>query len=444
MDCICIFMSSIFKFINNSTYLCFSLKSSSSETFDFIGKLIELFPTPREKPNKNKLREALGSIVGALLEAYEKHPQHRLYRRCGSGDFTGAVVSYRSFTHAINGLKALSLIDWQEGYFPTSRDDPSKARAFNFRAEPQLIEFANDFGITPFNWNDHFKARPRPAKIAHPVILKTGSEWKCKGKSWEMEKVKGQVISFDPSDPLAASKIKQVDEINEFFAKADIQPAQLHLGFRRIFSKGNDPKFKWNKGGRLYSVHGGYQQQNGSERAKMTINGEKVCEVDIKASHLTIYHALLGKPLDLSNHPYEVPGIPRVIVKQFVTATLGKGKLPSQWPDEHKEAYLEAHPEKGLQKDYPIGKTSESILKTLPMLAEIHNSPWSWADFQFFEAEAIINSVHELALKHGVPALPVHDSLIVAISKVELAKKVLSEMFLKSVGVRPELSVKGL
>jgi hypothetical protein len=44
-------------------------------------------------------------------------------------------------------------------------------------------------------------------------------------------------------------------------------------------------------GGRLYSQHftDSYQVMGGDERLKMTINGEPVAEIDIRASYLTIF-----------------------------------------------------------------------------------------------------------------------------------------------------------
>jgi hypothetical protein len=65
-----------------------------------------------------------------------------------------------------------------------------------------------------------------------------------------------------------------------------------HYGFTRNFNNRS-----WKKGGRLYSVGGGYQRLSEKKRLEMTINGEAVVEIDIKASFLTIYHARLGVPL---------------------------------------------------------------------------------------------------------------------------------------------------
>jgi hypothetical protein len=53
----------------------------------------------------------------------------------------------------------------------------------------------------------------------------------------------------------------------------------------------------------------------------MTINGKPVAEIDIKASQLTIYHAMVEEPLEGSSDPYAHAGIERQIAKQWVVAS---------------------------------------------------------------------------------------------------------------------------
>ena len=59
----------------------------------------------------------------------------------------------------------------------------------------------------------------------------------------------------------------------------------------------------------------------------MTINGQPVAEIDIKASHLAIYSVLMGVSLPEGIDPHSVPGIPRLIVKRIVTAFFNNGHL---------------------------------------------------------------------------------------------------------------------
>ncbi len=66
-----------------------------------------------------------------------------------------------------------------------------------------------------------------------------------------------------------------------------------------------------------------------NRRAKMTINGEPVAEIDISGSYLTIFLSLHGLQVDLLGDPYELPGLGsehRDAVKQWFVGTFGNKK----------------------------------------------------------------------------------------------------------------------
>jgi hypothetical protein len=70
-----------------------------------------------------------------------------------------------------------------------------------------------------------------------------------------------------------------------------------------------------------------------TERLKMTINGEPVAEIDIKASFLTVYHAMVKQPLKGSGDPYTaVAGFDRTVVKLWTTVSFGNSKPATRWP----------------------------------------------------------------------------------------------------------------
>ena len=52
--------------------------------------------------------------------------------------------------------------------------------------------------------------------------------------------------------------------------------------------------------------------------------------------------------------------------------------------------------------------------------------------------------MHTLATVHGIPALPVHDSIIVPVSKADIAAAILSKEFEREVGAKPKLTFKNL
>jgi hypothetical protein len=51
-----------------------------------------------------------------------------------------------------------------------------------------------------------------------------------------------------------------------------------------------------------------YQAMSGTRRRMMTINGEPVAEIDIRASYLTIFLSMHGVQLDATKDPYELQG----------------------------------------------------------------------------------------------------------------------------------------
>jgi hypothetical protein len=62
----------------------------------------------------------------------------------------------------------------------------------------------------------------------------------------------------------------------------------------------------------------------------------------------------------------------------------------------------------------------------------------------FSESRVIISTMLRLAREHNIPAVPVHDSLIVPRSKEEIAERVLDEQFAQIIGVKPTLKVRPL
>src|SRR5690606_23928169 len=101
---------------------------------------------------------------------------------------------------------------------------------------------------------------------------------------------------------------------------------------RRIFAHGDDPQHGWRQGGRLYAVGASpYQTVKREQRSGITINGKATCELDIRASHLTIL-AGLGHVPRFHDDPYVIADLPRPVVKRWVNMTLSHGKRHARWP----------------------------------------------------------------------------------------------------------------
>jgi len=195
--------------------------------------------------------------------------------------------------------------------------------------------------------------------------------------------------------------------------------------------------------GRLYSIgSNNYQTLKEAARLGMTFDGKTVVEIDIKSSYLTILHGIAGVPIDLSAAPYEIPGVPRDVVKGWLVATLGAEKHLRRRPP----TQIAEYPEKtgrDLGRDHPIKMIQEKMVEKFPVLARIGEPGLGCADLMFKESEAIIQTMLAL-IAAGIPALPVHDSLIVPARAHDLAVVALTSSYEGAVGVKPGIEVNGL
>jgi hypothetical protein len=176
-----------------------------------------------------------------------------------------------------------------------------------------------------------------------------------------------------------------------------------------------------------------------TERLKLTIEGKPVCEIDIRASYLTIFHALHGDQLSPVNDPYILPGLgeeARGIVKSWFLATFGHDHHLNRWPKKMVEDYRE-ETAKALGKAYPIKKIRERVIEAYPILARwgetLDARKLGWAELMYREATAIQAAMFRLK-DHGIASFTVHDSLIVPRSAVSLAVDCLAEEYHRVAG----------
>ena len=366
-------------------------------------------------------RKATGAVAADLIAAHVHGADGYGWRPFDEEGYLDLPVTISSVRAVRRSLEA-------NGYIEIKPESgAADGYATRMRATEIFLDLIRAHGIDPSAHRDHFHPVPRPKKPKLAVRLKRAS---------------GDRLKFDPTGPAVAPLFECVNEINAFMAEQDFGGG-LHWSFYRGFNLGDQPGFNWNKGGRLYSVGAGsYQQQKSAVRAAMTINGEPVVEIDIRASYLTILRAKLGLAFDPTKDPYAgLVGIPRDVAKSWVIMTLGYDKLHQRWSDEAKRQFIKMGGT-NLTKEYPLKKVRAKMLELFPFLEDWGKLPIGWADLQFWESEAVVNTVHELATVHGIPALPVHDSLIVPVSAQEKATEVLKRRFKDVVGIEPHLTVK--
>jgi hypothetical protein len=231
----------------------------------------------------------------------------------------------------------------------------------------------------------------------------------------------------------------EIRELNRFIANHELEGG-THRAYRRIFNRGDDPDFDWNKGGRLYSLgEDSYQRLKKDKRLQMRINGEPVGEIDVRASFLTILYALNGERLDPTWDPYDVEGLPRDVVKAWITVTLGHDKFPVRWPSETIKNFRKVGLEIG--GEYPVRKVRVAVLNAHPAFASWPTQSVTCLDLMFLESQGIVGTMVRLMREHEVVSLSVHDSLIVPKSQLDLASETLRREYKQAVGVFPNLRI---
>jgi hypothetical protein len=382
-----------------------------------------------------KLDYAVGAFLADLLRGYgdsEPEPNPWVYRSMHAKSFTGASVSYRTFGPLVDGLTQLGFIQRVDGH-RVSSENRGKFAA-RFRATPALLAFCSERAVDPANVHDHFEFEyDLPTEVVELRAAKRDEYWlKTKPVGTPMEFERAGVVTLIED---------QVKELNEFFAQQKLRGGSHH-GYVRIYNNGDNSRFQWNMGGRLYSQHftDSYQVMGSDERLKMTINGEPVAEIDIRASYLTIFLSLHGIQLPESD-PYDLPGLGpehREAVKQWMVATFGNSKPIVRWPPR----MLKKTPE---LEHYKASTITKAALTKYPALASwgrpLKGVTYRWADLMWIESNVIHFTMLELKREHKIPSLSVHDSLIVPAHGAETAQAVLREKFQDQRRVTPLLKI---
>ena len=136
---------------------------------------------------------------------------------------------------------------------------------------------------------------------------------------------------------------------------------------------------------------------------------------------------------------YDIGGVDRKIVKEWVSSTIGHHSFHTRWP---KNAIQEIE-DAGIEKPKEMTMTSLQpvILDHFPILADWPSGRVTWADLMFIESEIIIGTMVELMRGYSVPCFSVHDSIIVREKDQQIAMETLESQFLGRTTIEPRPKV---
>jgi len=388
----------------------------------------------RRQISLEKLDRALGTILASLLPYWGGEPPRASYRSLHKEDFTGQPVGARVFRRVIRALQETGLIHHHPGRRSSARD----SLAGRYWPTQQLLELAVGQGLTPESLYRHFRRETPTAipRIVRPLRLMALKRRPGQGHA--------PALPFDPAAEEVRALAEEVEAMNRLAAATEVQGCRPPRWFRSFTQD-------WRHHGRWYA--GGddnYQQKPQDERLRITIGGEPVVEVDIRASHLTMLHALLGLPAP-DGDPYAVGDVPREVAKAWINASLGKGSPVRRWAKKTLEQMQKQMPDLAA---FPPRKVGEAILRRYPFLADpaaalAGNRPAGRDARQllphrlmFAEACVLSHALRQLA-GQGILALPMHDGLIVPRPARQAAAEALRQAGLDIAGIRLALKVDG-
>ncbi|MCK1266878.1 hypothetical protein IVB44_01505 [Bradyrhizobium sp. 49] len=437
--------------LDNAPLATLRATPGTREAFMLMGDLAERYPRPQAAKGKAYARRktlvdyanAVGAFIADLLAAVERdRSEGWLMCSHNKGDYSGQYVTWRMFDGVRTVWLEAGLIEHKPGYpgrLAFGNPGPTAGKLTRYRATTKLLEIAAEHGITPANVLENFKFEfVMPSELIRLT----------------------QPSMPTPNTPRVAKLRSDVAELNAFFAKQTLTPPTIkHLGWIRMFH-GYTKGYQWNKGGRLYSQPQGQAYQNLPEtssdsgeltRLQMRINGERVVEIDISSSNLTIFYALCDQQLDSTEDAFAgilgPTALDRHVAKFWINASFGNSKLLGKWSNDLVKSLEKQLIKKGLsgfdQKRYPMKTIKEKVLERHPLLArwggEISGRQRDYGDLMFVESEVIIGTMLTLMRDYEVPSLPVHDSLIIPASKFKVAKEALIHHFRKQTGAVPRL-----
>lgn len=232
---------------------------------------------------------------------------------------------------------------------------------------------------------------------------------------------------------------EQIRELNSVASAAQVRGCRFPA-FKRSF------RHDLRLGGRMFAVGAGhFQSMREEDREAITIGGEPVVELDIGSSFLTIFLALTGTTTLPPGDLYAVGGLPRKVVKGYLTKSMGAGYLLRKWPDKASAAEL-AVPVKAisaaLKAAYPAFLSPMTTILPEDLKARLDKKDHEWAVGQYltFRESQVIAGVAWNLTGLGRACLPMHDAIIVPERHAASTEADLKRAFRALVGIVPRIT----
>ncbi len=236
-------------------------------------------------------------------------------------------------------------------------------------------------------------------------------------------KIRGSML---PIPQTHDNKVREEEmrEVNAYLRDVEVtcehpfDPTQCYLV--RIFNNGS-----FDEGGRLYM--GWWQSIPSKARKSIKIEGQPTVELDFAQMHPTMLYGEYASDTLWKEDPYEVEGLPRKATKKLFNAMINASGKLRQWPE-------------GLDGKTLKMTVSEAQAEVLERHQPIAPAFYTGAGLrlQRLDSDMMVAILLEL-FGRDIPALPVHDSVIVPEHHVEIVTDVMRRQFKERLGLEIEV-----
>lgn len=251
----------------------------------------------------------------------------------------------------------------------------------------------------------------------------------------------GSLIDYPDDCPEANALRTALRRYNEFLLKSDIRVMGIDnppppKPFKRIFATSGPIQF--NLHGRLYAgqVGGWHQGLPKAQRNLVRISGEIIVEIDWQSLHLRLAYveAQCSPP---NGDLYAIPGLEpyRPALKIVCSAMLSiSGELTKLPP-----SVREASPD--LPKQWTARRIAQAVKQHHAPIAHLFGKDRGIA-YMNKDAGMLLRVLTRL-MDRGLPALPLHDAILVQQSAKDIAIATMQEASRELLGVELPVSLKG-
>jgi hypothetical protein len=212
-----------------------------------------------------------------------------------------------------------------------------------------------------------------------------------------------------------------------------------HVGLTRVFKDGGVGRW-FQKGGLSF------QELSKEERLKLFLNGEEVVELDYPAMHPHLIYAWEGMqcPEDFYERVMVLSGCSRFIAKSVVLIAVNARSYKAFVAAINRDKGQQARANRDRAVPKPIlydelkkyrlhpKDIIESVKKAHPVLAKYIYS--GLANKLMLEESDIMTTVLLRLMELGIPALPVHDSVIVPLHRKTTVRRVMEDEYKEQTG----------